>query len=365
MPRLGQLVVLALSAQLVGANSALSHGGAGPLCQPVSYGNNPGTLTGFGSGTLGSTVTFVMQSPHVFNADATLALSFGQANIPNSPFGGAILIDTNQLLLLFPAQRFGSLQASLLQDLNVPNNPNLSGQSLFAQCLYTDPSGALGASITNGVEVFLCGLLPDLVSMDALPTNPVVFVGSNVQIRDHVVNQGALASTATTVGIYFSTDANVNTADTLVGRRTLAPLNVDAGDPVYQTYFLPPGFLPGNYFVGAIADDQDNVAELNENNNTFVAGTPIQVRGAPSNLNYPVNPASYTVGSAVPPNIPTFNGAVQFFTIAPALPVGLSFDVLTGTVSGVPASPSPPTNYNVQAVNLAGSTSVVLGIQVN
>lgn len=52
------------------------------------------------------------------------------------------------------------------------------------------------------------------------------------------------------------------------------------------------------------------------------------------------------------------------YTIDKSLPPGLSFDSTTGTISGIPASPSLPTNYTVTAYNAAGSSFYVINITV-
>ena len=63
---------------------------------------------------------------------------------------------------------------------------------------------------------------------------------------------------------------------------------------------------------------------------------------APSELTYAANPGTYTRGTAIPVSLPTyFGGAATSWSVAPALPAGLSFDAATGVLSGTPA-PSPP-----------------------
>lgn len=52
------------------------------------------------------------------------------------------------------------------------------------------------------------------------------------------------------------------------------------------------------------------------------------------------------------------------YTIDKPLPAGLSFDSTTGTISGIPTSVSPPTNYTVTAYNAAGSSSYVINITI-
>ncbi len=86
---------------------------------------------------------------------------------------------------------------------------------------------------------------------------------------------------------------------------------------------------------------------------------------APANLAYAVNPAVYTLASATTPNtLSNQGGPATQFSIAPALPSGLSFDSASGTISGTPTSRSSATNYTVTASNSAGSATVKLSITV-
>lgn len=52
------------------------------------------------------------------------------------------------------------------------------------------------------------------------------------------------------------------------------------------------------------------------------------------------------------------------YTITPALPVGLSFDSATGTISGTPTTASAATTYTVSAANSGGSSIATISIAV-
>ena len=53
------------------------------------------------------------------------------------------------------------------------------------------------------------------------------------------------------------------------------------------------------------------------------------------------------------------------WSISPALPAGLSFDTVTGTISGTPTAVSPSGTYTVTATNAGGSGTATLTIEVN
>lgn len=54
----------------------------------------------------------------------------------------------------------------------------------------------------------------------------------------------------------------------------------------------------------------------------------------PANLDYPGVPFLFNLNNAVTPQLPTFTGQVDSFSIAPPLPTGLSFNTMTGEISG-------------------------------
>jgi len=86
----------------------------------------------------------------------------------------------------------------------------------------------------------------------------------------------------------------------------------------------------------------------------------------PSDLAYSSSSAVYTVGVAIPPNAPTSRGGVvASYSVAPALPAGLTLDPITGMITGTPTAATAGSTYTVTATNARGSTTAVLGITVN
>ena len=71
-------------------------------------------------------------------------------------------------------------------------------------------------------------------------------------------------------------------------------------------------------------------------------------------------------GTAITPVTPTASGGpVASWSISPALPAGLSFDTVTGTISGTPTAVSPSGTYTVTATNAGGSGTATLTSEVN
>ena len=86
----------------------------------------------------------------------------------------------------------------------------------------------------------------------------------------------------------------------------------------------------------------------------------------PTNLVYSENPAVYSVGTTISPNIASNSGGViTEYTVNPALPPGLSLDPALGAISGAPSAATSQATYTVMGGNLAGSTTVGLVLTVN
>src|SRR5262245_57237362 len=84
---------------------------------------------------------------------------------------------------------------------------------------------------------------------------------------------------------------------------------------------------------------------------------------APSGLSY-TSPNLYPVGLEIAPLQPAVSGTVTQYSVAPALPAGLTLNANTGEISGSPAAVSPATTYAITAENSSGSTSFRLSIAV-
>jgi hypothetical protein len=110
---------------------------------------------------------------------------------------------------------------------------------------------------------------------------------------------------------------------------------------------------------------------------TLTATTPSGSANAPFVLLVAATPAPAPVGLACPDLVATsgqpFTGPLPtltsgtdlVYTIAPALPAGLSLDPLTGQVAGTPAASSAQAPYVLTAANALGSAQVTLQVTVN
>ncbi len=85
----------------------------------------------------------------------------------------------------------------------------------------------------------------------------------------------------------------------------------------------------------------------------------------PAGLSYSQNPATYTAGVAIVPNVPTSTGgAITSYAVSPALPAGLVLNGTTGVISGTPAASAAMAVYAVTGTNATGSTTAGLTLTV-
>lgn len=89
------------------------------------------------------------------------------------------------------------------------------------------------------------------------------------------------------------------------------------------------------------------------------------IEGAPTNLTYANENATYPVGYAITTNTPTASGGnVSSYSVSPALPAGLSLNTTTGEITGTPTTIQSSANYTITASNIVGSTTKQISIAV-
>lgn len=119
--------------------------------------------------------------------------------------------------------------------------------------------------------------------------------GAYAYISNTVKNIGADVTSGTfKVALYLSTDSTITAGDTYLGDRTIfTSLQLNATSTATTGVKIPSDTPPGNYYVGAIADYENSIAETNETNNAF--GVPFEVRASDlvvSSLSGPTDPAA-------------------------------------------------------------------------
>ena len=126
------------------------------------------------------------------------------------------------------------------------------------------------------------GAAPDLVTT-SLTAPREVEAGGEVTLSAAVANRGLAGAGSFRVGFYLSEDPVVTVEDVWFAACTFEE-GLEAGGSVAcrQPFPLPHRVEPGRYYLGAIADDLDRVAERSETNNVLPAGSgPIEILASP------------------------------------------------------------------------------------
>ena len=123
---------------------------------------------------------------------------------------------------------------------------------------------------------------PDLIPT-SLVAPPTAETRRPISIHAAVSNSGPVDSGPFRIGLYLSVDEVITTDDTW-----FAACSFDSGLPAGESetcnrlFPLPPRVSAGRYFLGAIVDDLDQVAESSETNNVRVGdGGPLEVFAPP------------------------------------------------------------------------------------
>lgn len=155
----------------------------------------------------------------------------------------------------------------------------------------------------------------------------------------------------------------------------LLPTNV--GSPANSWTVSPdlPVGLAFNSFTGQIsgtptATSSATVHTVSASNSAGTDSFPITIQVAATLSPPDISYASTTVGlislQVMSPLVPiNTGGPASSFSIAPSLPLGMSFNSSTGVLSGVPQTSLVATSYLVTATNAAGSDTVTLTLTVS
>jgi len=124
------------------------------------------------------------------------------------------------------------------------------------------------------------------------------------------------------------------------------------------------GIISGTSSVPSAATNYTITASNNKGSNTSTVTITVN-DVAPTAVSYASSLYRFFKGSVVSSVAPFSTGGVPTsYTISPALPAGLLFDVNTGAISGTPTIITPAINYTVTATNISGNASCTVTIQV-
>ncbi|UOQ53320.1 CARDB domain-containing protein [Hymenobacter cellulosivorans] len=114
--------------------------------------------------------------------------------------------------------------------------------------------------------------------------------GGTIGVNYYAINQGTTSSPGFTVGHYLSTDATLSANDVLLTSTSSTALAPGGYTTLYPTMVIPANTSAGTYYVLIVADHQNTVSEVNENNN--VATLTLRVTAPFSGVLVPVSGAT-------------------------------------------------------------------------
>jgi hypothetical protein len=135
---------------------------------------------------------------------------------------------------------------------------------------------------------------------------------------------------------------------------------------------LPSGLILGNTDCGLTGTPTSlspvktyTITASNSNGNTSNEIIISVTENPPANIVYVNSPFLFTTSLPIVSQTPTYTGSIASCSISPALPIGLSLDTTTCTISGTPSVISVTTNYTVTGTNSNGTATVIISITVN
>lgn len=231
----------------------------------------------------------------------TFSGSHLRAGILDEPFNGSVTLNVlplpsgesytiyartfEQGLGAFSSQRYN--YTTINSNLVDPENHSRTFDHLATiEAISSGDSIDLGSIGILGCWVSDPGSSIDLIS-ESITAPATAFNGSQIAITSSFRNQGSAASGPFEVGVYFSADQTINSDDVFTGFSCSVSGLLPGAAGTCEGLVDVPDIVPGNYYVGLLADYQNQVVESIESNNGIRAGNLTTV--APNPLDPIVN----------------------------------------------------------------------------
>ncbi len=232
--------------------------------------------------------------------------------------------------------------------------PLITGSTSY---VWTLPTGATGTSTTNSISV----------------NYGANAVSGNITVRaSNACGVSNLSTLPITVNSLPNTPSAISGTNNVCPGQNLTytvPLITGATSYVWT---LPTGAtgtsatnsITVNYSSAAVAS---NISVQGKNSCGLgpISSFPIQFLLCSPNIKYTAQ-NTHTIGSVIVPIVPTNTGGLVLgnYSVTPKLPYGLTFDPVTGTISGIPTLATPATKYTVTSANSAGSNTATLTVAI-
>ena len=143
----------------------------------------------------------------------------------------------------------------------------------------TVDEGAFEDNNARCTDAPLAVTYPDLIMTDVTPAVTSANQGTYISANSTVSNQGLIPSGASKVGFLLSLNQTHGDADDIPISTIHLVSSLNAGDSSTATTSikLPTGITPDDYYLCAVADSADAVAEMDENNNGLCSASVITV----------------------------------------------------------------------------------------
>jgi len=205
---------------------------------------------------------------------------------PNTTYGDSddiVLSATRSVTSLSPLAT-GTMATSTRTASTTLTIPSTTPVGTYYICAMADSANAVDEGAFENNNTFCSAspvtvTYPDLVMTDVTPGATTVNQGASLTGSSTVQNQGLVASGSSTVAFHLSVDNIYGNADDIVlsGTRSVAGLAAGASSSGSATLKVPASTPPNTYYLCAMADKNNSVVEIHEDNNTKCSTTQVTV----------------------------------------------------------------------------------------
>lgn len=125
-------------------------------------------------------------------------------------------------------------------------------------------------------QITISAAKPDLVVTNISIGTPTPIRVTSFNVTAHGRNNGPGSATQERIYVYLSTDSTITTGDAEIGNNTGLSLASGQSRALTIACTLPSSVTDGTYYIGAIIDPFNTIAETNESNNVKATG-PVQI----------------------------------------------------------------------------------------